>query len=73
MSCGPEKDDFWIDDDLKCTGCGYQFDIEGMSPLFVVEESGIAPGTVHGPDVHWAWGYIVCPQCGVQLPYETSS
>lgn len=76
MSCGPEKDDFWIRDDGTCSGCGYwiaadEHDLKLLG--FVAEESGVQPGTPDGPAVHWATGYIVCPQCGVQLPYEVSS
>lgn len=59
--------------DGKCYGCGYQFDVEEEMGLFVVEESGVQPGTQYGPAVHWARGYLVCPGCKEHLPYETSS
>lgn len=70
-----DKDpEVYMTENSRCSGCGYWFDESELETLgFVVEESGVAPSTVHGPAVHWAAGYIVCPQCGVQLPYETSS
>jgi len=62
-----------ISEDGRCTTCGYQFDFEEEISLFVVEESGVSPGLHFGPDVHWATGYLVCPGCKAQLPYETSN
>lgn len=62
-----------ITDDLKCPGCGYQFDIETMDSLFTVEESGVSDGTPDGPPVYWAQGYVTCPQCQAELPYEEVS
>lgn len=58
----------------RCSGCGYWFDLSELDTLsFVVEESGVQPGTPDGPAVHWATGYIICPQCQDHLPYEISS
>lgn len=74
MTCGSEPDDFYLTDDDRCSGCGYGFEVAEVETLgFVMEESGVQPGTPDCPPVHWATGYIVCPQCGVQLPYEVSS
>lgn len=73
---GPYDDgepDNFITCDGKCYGCGYRFDHEEEMKLFVVEESGVQPGTPDGPTVHWATGYIVCPNCQDRLPYEVSS
>lgn len=68
-----EEDDreYFITEGGRCMSCGHALDLD--EPDFVVEESGVQPGTLDGPAVHWATGYIVCPNCGVQLPYETSS
>jgi hypothetical protein len=63
----------YITEEGKCYLCGYQFDVEELDSLFVVEESGVDPGLHFGPDVHWATGYIVCPNCKDQLPYEVQS
>lgn len=74
MTCGPEPDDFYLTENGRCSNCGYCFDESELETLaFVVEESGVSPGTVDGPEVHWATGYIVCPNCSVQLPYEVST
>jgi hypothetical protein len=76
VSCGPEPDDFWITDSGCCSGCGYWIaaDERNAGELgFVVEESGVQPGSPDGPAVHWATGYILCPQCGIQLPYEVTT
>jgi hypothetical protein len=63
-----------ITEEGTCSNCLYKIPLDDLSMLdFHVEESGVQPGTVHGPAVHWAIGYIVCPNCAVQLPYETSS
>lgn len=73
---GIDPDDHYvppISEDGRCTNCGYQFDFEEEMSLFVVEESGVSPGLHFGPAVHWATGYIVCPNCQVHLPYEVSS
>lgn len=69
-----DEPEVYITEDGKCSGCGHQFDSDTPSTLkFNVEESGVQPGTVDGPDVHWAWGTITCPNCQSELPYETSS
>lgn len=67
------ESEFWLTDDLRCFNCGHQFDIETIESYFVVEEHGVAPSTVDGYAVHWAYGHIDCPNCHVELPYETSS
>lgn len=64
----------YITDDGKCSSCGWQFDFDNLKALnFEVEESGVQPGTVDGPAVHWATGAITCPNCGDLLPFVTSS
>ena len=76
VTCGTEPDDWYITESGCCSGCGYWIaaDERELSELgFVVEESGVTPDTPDGPAVHWATGHIVCPQCGVQLPFETST
>lgn len=74
MTCGTKPDDFYVTENSRCSGCGHWFDESELDTLgFVVEESGVQPGTQDGPAVHWATGYIVCPNCSVQLPYEVSS
>lgn len=58
-----------------CSNCGHKLELDlRLSELdFQAEESGVQPGTVHGPTVYWAAGTIGCPSCGVRLPFETSS
>lgn len=63
-----------ITNEGTCSNCGYKLELDDLHMLdFDVEESGVQPGTVHGPAVHWARGTIGCPQCKVRLPFETSS
>jgi hypothetical protein len=72
----PDDPDTFITADGKCSNCGYAFgpgELDLPTPIFVVEESGVSPGLHFGPDVHWAAGYIVCPNCSDHLPYETSN
>lgn len=69
---------YLIDDGLygKCSGCDYEFgpgELDWPTPIFVMEQSGIEPDTPDGPGVHWATGYIDCPNCHAHLPYESSS
>ena len=65
--------DCWLTDEGECSECGYDFDLTEVETCFVVEESGVEPDTVFGPAVHWASGYLVCPQCKSELPYEVAS
>lgn len=62
----------YITQDGKCSNCGEQLDFDDLS-AFEAEESGVEPGTIYGPAVHWATGTIACPNCKERLPYETSS
>lgn len=57
----------------QCDECGYQFDMETIDNYFTVEESGVSDMAHFGPPVYWATGYVTCPQCAAELPYETSS
>lgn len=76
-----DEDDDWDDDygpivtnEGTCSNCLYKIPLDDLKMLdFDVEESGVQPGTVHGPTVYWAAGTIGCPSCGVRLPFETSS
>lgn len=72
MSDDPEV---YITDEGKCSNCGWPIvPYEDLPDLdFQVEKSGVQPGTVDGPAVHWAYGTIACPICKERLPYETSS
>lgn len=65
--------EFWLTDEGECSECGYDFDLTEVDALFVVEESGVEPDSPFGPAVHWASGYLDCPNCHAHLPYETSS
>ena len=62
----------YITDMGTCSNCGYELDFDNLSS-FEVEESGVQPGTVHGPAVHWARGVWICPHCSARLPFETST
>jgi hypothetical protein len=63
-----------ITEEGTCSNCLYKIPLDDLSMLdFQVEESGVTPGTVHGPTQYWATGTIVCPSCSVRLPYETST
>jgi hypothetical protein len=65
--------DFYITDDGCCSGCGYKLELDDLKYLnFEAEESGVQPSSPDGPAVHWATGWITCPNCQVQLPYEVS-
>jgi hypothetical protein len=46
---------------------------DGDVAEFIVERSGVQPGTPSGPEVHWAEGILRCPSCGAEEPYTTSS
>lgn len=71
----PNDDDHlaWLTDEGECSECGYDFDLFEVDSLFVAEESGVTADTPDGPAVHWASGYIACPNCHAHLPYEMSS
>lgn len=68
-----DNPDAWLTDEGECSECGYDFDLLDVPLCFVVEESGMSPDTPDGPAVHWAAGYLVCPQCKSELPYEVAS
>lgn len=64
----------YVTNDDTCSGCGWRLDLDDLVALdFQVEESGVQPATPDGPAVYWASGTICCPNCGDQLPFETSS
>jgi len=64
----------YITEDGECSNCGATIDLDDLAALdFQVEESGVQPGTVDGPAVHWAVGTICCSHCQDRLDFETSS
>lgn len=71
----PDDDDGpTITNEGTCSNCLYKIPLDDLKMLdFDVEESGVQPGSVQCPIVYWAAGTILCPSCGVRLPFETSS
>lgn len=69
-----DEDFPFITQDLRCSACGEQLDIELMHSYdYQIERGGVQPGTVHGPAVYWNEGTVACPGCGVRLDYSEQS